>query len=225
MGEFEGFDAAAIRFLQTLGGEGPDWFKAQKKDYQRLIVAPTKGFVIDLGEALRERISDAIVSEPKTNGSIAPINNDLRFSRDKSPYKDHLLLKFWEGANKKTAPTLYVRIAPTGIGFATGAVFADVVKWRSQVASPFGADLARALAKLIRATGAEVVEEGLKRVPAPHPADHPRADLLRHKMIQVRWEEKLPTALHGPGFVDWCSKRLIRTAKVHEWLVAALESG
>ena len=121
MSEFEGFDADAIDFLKKLGGEQADWFKARKKDYQRLIVAPSKAFVTDLGAELQSRVSAGIVAEPKTNGSIAPINNDLRFSPDKSPYKDHLLLKFWEGANKKTAPTLYVRIAPSGIGFATGA--------------------------------------------------------------------------------------------------------
>ena len=34
----------------------------------------------------------------------APINNDLRFSPDKSPYKDHLLLRFWEGADKTGKP-------------------------------------------------------------------------------------------------------------------------
>jgi uncharacterized protein (TIGR02453 family) len=194
--EFEGFDPDAIDFLKKLGGEQADWFKARKKDYQRLIVAPSKAFVTDLGAELQSRVSAGIVAEPKTNGSIAPINNDLRFSPDKSPYKDHLLLKFWEGANKKTAPTLYVRIAPSGIGFATGAVFADLNGWRERVASQPGAELARALAKLVRGTGAEVVGADLKRVPAPYPADHPRGDLL---------------------------KRLERAAPIHHWLVAALD--
>jgi uncharacterized protein (TIGR02453 family) len=221
--EFEGFDPDAIDFLKKLGGEQADWFKARKKDYQRLIVAPSKAFVTDLGAELQSRVSAGIVAEPKTNGSIAPINNDLRFSPDKSPYKDHLLLKFWEGANKKTAPTLYVRIAPSGIGFATGAVFADLNGWRERVASQPGAELARALAKLVRGTGAEVVGADLKRVPAPYPADHPRGDLLRHKMIQVRWEEKAPALLGKPAFVGWCAKRLERAAPIHHWLVAALD--
>jgi uncharacterized protein (TIGR02453 family) len=222
MGEFEGFDAAAIRFLQTLGGEGPDWFKAQKKDYQRLIVAPTKGFVIDLGEALRERISDAIVSEPKTNGSIAPINNDLRFDPGKSPYKDHLLIKFWEGQDKKVAPTLFVRVAPKGIGFATGMAFDDPARWREAVAGSEGKGLADAIAKLVRSTHADVAGQVLKKVPTPYDANHPRADLLRHKMIQVRWQEKPPASLGRPDFVAWCLKRLERCAPIHHWLVREL---
>lgn len=34
------------------------------------------------------------------NGSIMGINRDIRFSKDKSPYKDHLDLWFWTGDRK-----------------------------------------------------------------------------------------------------------------------------
>lgn len=219
---FAGFEPSAMELLAELGGQDAEWFKANKPAYQELVASPCKAFVGAMGEALQNRISPGIVALPRTNGSIGPINNDLRFSPDKSPYKDHVLFRFWEGADKKTAPTLFVRLSKGGIGFATGAVFGDVTRWREAVASPQGAQLEAALSKLERGTRAEVVGRELKRVPAPYPDDHPRRDLLRHKLLQLRWEEKPPRLLGKPDFVDWCAKRLERCAPVHRWLVDSL---
>ena len=67
--------------------------------------------MIELGELPRSHSPD-IEAQPKNNGSTAPINNDLGFSPDASPYKDHIMLRFWEGTPKKTAPMLMVRISP-----------------------------------------------------------------------------------------------------------------
>ena len=71
------------------------------------------------------RISPRIVAIPRTNGSIGPINNDVRFAKNRSAYKDHLLFRFWElassGSDKKTAATLFVRLGSDSVGFATGA--------------------------------------------------------------------------------------------------------
>lgn len=217
---FDGFSDQALAFLAALPTRDPRWFKANKADYERLVVGPTKAFVVELGEELRADVP-ALVADPKTNGSIAPINNDLRFSPDKAPYKDHLLLKFWEGAPKKTAPTLYVRIAPGDVGFATGVLPADVETWRAAIDSPVGETLATAVDELARAKKADIAGEGLKRVPPPYSADHPRADLLRHKMLQVRWSEKAPASIAKPAFVGWCRKRLEACLPVHRALVEA----
>ncbi len=219
---FTGFEPEAIEFLATLGAKKADWFKAHKEDYERLVVGPSRAFVSALGAELVSSISDEIDFGPRTNHSIAPINNDLRFSPGKPPYKDHLLLRFWEGPNKKAAPTLFVRIAPSGIGFATGAAFDDLSRWREAVAAESGEELADAIARLVRSTKAEVVGQTLKRVPSPYPADHPREGLLRHKMIQVRWQEKPRASLSRPDFVAWCVKRLERCAEIHCWLVREL---
>ena len=218
---FDGYSDESIGFLAALPSRDPDWFKANKKEYERLIVAPTKALVVDLGERLREFVPD-IVAEPKTNGSIAPINNDLRFSPDKPPYKDNLMLRLWEGAPKKTAPTLFVRIAPDGVGFATGVIPADLDRWRSAVAGEGGAELADAIAATVKKTKAEVVGQELKRVPAPFDADHPRGDLLRHKMLQVRWIKPLPKSVAKASFAGWCAGQLEEALPIHRWLVENL---
>ena len=217
---FQGYSNEAMAFLESLPARDPAWFKANRADYQRLIVEPTKALVVDLGHELQQR-SPGIEAQPKTNGSIAPINNDLRFNPDGAPYKDHLMLRFWEGSPKKTAPTLMVRMGSDGVGFATGLVPADVNRWRDVIDSHSGEELAATIAGLVEAKNADVVGQDLKKVPAPYQADHPRADLLRHKSLQIRWLEPLPKSVAKPAFVGWLTKRLEAAMPVHRALVAA----
>ena len=183
---------------------------------------PAKAFVSALGEQLRADISDAIEAQPKTNGSIAPINNDLRFSPEASPYKDHLMFRFWEGPVKKTSAMLMVRVHPRdGIGFASGVNFANVDVWRDKVADDVaGPELAGLIDSIVAKTSADVVGQALKKVPKPYDQDHPRGDLLRHKGLQVRFIEKTPKVITGPKFVSYCAKRIAHLAPLHHWLVA-----
>ena len=159
---------------------------------------------------------------PRVNGSIAPLNRDVRFSADKTPYKDHLLFRWWEGSTKKTAPTLFVRLSADGIGFATGATF-EVDHWRMLIDDDkTGRPLSDAITAIGRMKPIDIAGAELKRVPAPYPADHPRGDLLRHKWIQVRWPESMPESIESARFVDWCMSRLQLMADIHRWLVANL---
>lgn len=216
---FDGFPQTGLDFLTTLGTKDKAWFDANRSTYDSDLVPHAKAFVVELGELLADRISGGIEGQPKTNGSIAPINNDLRFNPDASPYKDHLLIKFWEGPNKKTAPLLYVRMSPSdGIGFASGINISNVDQWRSAI-DEHGAPLAAALDELMTDAKAEVAGQGLKKVPKPYAEDHPRGDLLRHKGFQVRWVKKTPKSITTPKFADWCATELERASSVHHWLV------
>ena len=221
--EFNGFPKEGLDFLSELGSQNKQWFDANKKTYQSTVVAPTKAFVSALGDRLADGMAPAIVAQPKTNGSIAPINNDLRFSPDKPPYKDHLLLKFWEGENKKIAPTLHLRLSADDVGFSTGAMLPDLDRWRELIDDDAsGAPLAAALEELGKGRALDIAGEGYKRVPKPYPADHPRAGLLKHKMIQARWPEPLPDSVHTAEFVGFCADRLEACADVHRWFVSHL---
>lgn len=220
---FTGFPQEGLSFLDHLGEQDKRWFDQNRKVYDDSVVTPTKAFVSEMGEQLANSFAPGISAVPRANGSIAPINNDLRFSPDKAPYKDHLLLKFWEGPNKKVAPTLYVRISASDVGFATGAMLPDLERWRELVAADStGGSLATHLAQLGEGRPLDIAGEGYKRVPKPYPEDHPRAALLRHKMMQARWSEPLPDLVTKPGFVDFCVERLEACAPIHLWLVEHL---
>lgn len=216
---FSGFSQEGLAFLTELGERDKSFLDANRRTYEHQVATPAKEFVIAMGEALAEAISPHIVAIPKTNGSISPINNDVRFSRDASPYKGHLLFRFWEGTDKKTAPTLFVRVSEESVGFASGAPLASVERWRDLIADDdTGGALAAALVELGKGRRLDVAGQGYKRVPKPYAEDHPRADLLRHKSFQALWPEPTPASIHKGAFVEWCVKRLEDAGPVHRWL-------
>ncbi|MGH1492099.1 MAG: DUF2461 family protein [Acidimicrobiales bacterium] len=221
---FTGFPTEGLDFLEELGRRDKPWFDANRSVYNDHVVAPTKAFVVALGERLADGFAPGIVALPKTNGSIAPINNDLRFSPDKNPYKDHLMLRFWEGANKKTAPTLMLRIGADDIGYAIGVALPSIDRWRELIDDDkTGSALADALAALGKRRSLDIAGQDYKKVPKPYPEDHPRADLLRQKGgFQARWIEPTPKSIGSAKFVDHCMKRLERCSEVHRWMVANL---
>ena len=203
-------------FLTELPTLSSDEFKAMKKRYTSVLADPVKELVTDLLPHLHADVSAGVIGAAKTNGSIAPINNDLRFNPDATPYKDHVMLRFWEGPAKRVAPMLMVHVAPTRVGFASGIVPVDVGIWREAV-DERGEELAAAIDELATATGADVVGEELKRTPKPYDDDHPQAALLRHKMLQVRWI--LDAVPHEVDLVEFCATELGRTKRLHAELV------
>lgn len=220
---FEGFSPEALDLLRRLPEFDTAEFAERRPTYRRHLQAPLKAFVEALGPALRQRVSPELAFEAKTHRSIAPINNDLRFRPDAPPYKDHVLLRFWEGRDRKTAPTLYVRLTADEVGFATGAT-GDVQRWRAAV-DAHGAALAAGVEALRDATGGTIAGDPLKRVPRGYAADHPQGDLLRLRWIQVRWARPLPPSVATAEFVAYCADELAHAAPVHHWLVRRLEGG
>ena len=217
------FSGEARDFLRELPSHDKAWFDANRSTYQSLVAEPAKAFVEAVMSELQNELSPAITGVPRVNGSISPINRDVRFSADKTPYRDHLLFRWWEGEDKQTAPTLFVRLAADEVGFATGAMLPSLERWREVIDTEVtGAPLASAVAALVGETGADVAGMEYKRVPKPYAADHPRADLLRCKWLQVRWPQPFPGDADGMEFAPWCAKQLMRCADVHRWLVTNL---
>jgi uncharacterized protein (DUF2461 family) len=224
---FTGFPHAGLVLLARLPSLDTAGFAAARGEWEELLLEPARHFVDDLGAVLVERISYGLVADVRVNGSIAPINRDLRFDPHGPRYKDHLLFRWWDGTPKKTAPTLYVRLDPTRVGFASGIVFPSTDRWRTAVGD---ASRARALRQLIEgirrvAPDVDIAGADLKRVPAPFPADHPGADLLRHKaMFQLRWSGPLPSEVSSPDLVPLCAARLALLADLHRWLLTVVRA-
>ena len=96
---FTGFPAAGLEFLHDLSRRDKAWFDTHRDSYTTSVVAPTKAFVVALGARLRDEVSPGIVAEPRTNGSIGPINNDRLVDR-------HETLEI-AGADLKRVPKPY----------------------------------------------------------------------------------------------------------------------
>ena len=82
------FTPALFEFLAELSmNNDREWFQANKARYERDVRNPLLDFVADFGERLRT-ISPHMVADPRASGgSMFRIYRDVRFSKDKSPYK------------------------------------------------------------------------------------------------------------------------------------------
>ncbi len=92
------------------------------------------------------------------------------------------------------------------------------------VAGPEGERLADALDALGVGRDLDVAGQALERVPAPYGADHPRADLLRHKTFQARWMSDPAdlATVTSAALVDCCAGHLGACRDVHLLLVENL---
>lgn len=124
MSNFEGFPSDLIDFLKDLSKHNnKQWFEENKERYRISVVEPVKAFIVAMGEILPE-ISMNFVADPKTNGgSMFRIYRDVRFSKDKRPYKENVGCQFRHIAGKTAhAPGYYVHIEPEAI-FAGGGIW------------------------------------------------------------------------------------------------------
>jgi len=219
---FSGFPKQTIAFLSNLQkNNNKAWFSSHREDYEKFFLAPALSLVPDLG-ALLKRLDSRVHAEPKVNGSIGRINRDIRFSHDKSPYKDHLDLWFWTGANRKDAkPGYFFRLRPDSLVLGVGMhefESAMLTRYRKAVLDPHkGAALVSLVTRLTRA-GYEFGGKSYKRVPAGLPADHPRAELLKHDSLHVATTSSVPKEAFVADFTSFCAHRYAAMAPLCAWL-------
>ncbi len=218
---FTGFDSQAVALLAELPTWDAERYDAHRDQLKSGVSTPGRGLITAVADELPAELTVS------TRSSVSPLHRDLRFAAPGSPrYKDHLLLTAWHGDDKRTGATLWVRVDASQVGFASGISLDGEhrERWRAAIADDRGAALTTAIDDLAAARDVDVAGEQLARVPKPYPPDHPRADLLRHKSVQVRYIEPLPDTVDGAEFAPWCAERLARLLPVHHWLVEHIET-
>ena len=98
--EFSGFAPRALTWLRDLAANNRrEWFEAHRDTYEIELRTPLRALVEELDVRLAERVPE-IVGDPKR--SIFRIYRDVRFSRDKSPYKTHVSCWFFHRRSSKS---------------------------------------------------------------------------------------------------------------------------
>jgi uncharacterized protein (TIGR02453 family) len=189
---FTGFEPAAIQFLADLAAHNDrTWFQPRKSDYERLLKQPLEALCVALEERFRAR-DIPLTADPAR--SPFRIYRDVRFSKDKSPYKTHLGASFPYAARGAEEPRVhgsggYFHLQPGEIFVGGGMWHPDKERldaWRRAVAEDTTTVRAIIDEPSFVATFGEVSADGehrLKRVPAGYPADHPEAELLKIKDV------------------------------------------
>ena len=221
---FDGFPDEAFSFLKGLAEDNSkDWFQANRKAYEKGLMDPAKAFVTALGERLTG-LDPAIVAEPRVNGSIFRINRDVRFSKDKTPYKTHLDLWFWHGEGRTTARSgFYFRMFHDRLLLGAGChTFSkeQLAAYREAVAeAPWGDRAAAIVAGLRGLGGVDVGGLHYKRVPRGLDPEHRHVELLKHNALFAGIEMPLPAEAGSAAFADWCLERFRPLAPLHQLMV------
>ncbi len=164
-------------FLDALAADNSrDWFQAHKARYEAALKAPAEALLAVVAPEL------AAMAEAPVETKLFRMNRDVRFSADKTPYHTHLHM-LWRPRGA-AAPAWFFGIARGYVraGWGTMAFSKPGLEaWRDLM----GGDDGMAAAAAIAATGLAPSAPGLKRVPAPWPQDHPRADHLRRKGLML----------------------------------------
>lgn len=228
---FKGFPKEGLNFLKQLSSNNnKEWFKAHKEDYQKNLQMPAQGFVEAMGKKL-QTMNPNIRFDTRTNGSgsLMRIYRDIRFSKDKTPYKTAIAGMFWEGEGKKTESSSFgFHMEPDGMklmagmwGFPKPALLA----FREGVDDEkMGAKLEKALQKVMGSGEYKISGEHYKRVPREYDSEHPRADLLRYNHLYVYPAQPIPASVvTSEKLVDAFYKHCQAMAPVQEWLVEAFK--
>ena len=228
---FEGFDAGALRFLRGLRrhNEKP-WFEAHRAAWEQEIRAPLRALVEEMDLRLAG-FAPEIVGDPRR--SVFRIHRDVRFSRDKSPYKTHASCQFFHrdarhGAGQDAdgaGAGFYFQIAP-GECFAAAGIWmparAALEKLREALADDHESFDAIVAAPAFRRLVGKLDEEAmLVRTPRGVAADHPAARWLRYKSFTVTRPMEDDDAL-GPTLPQRLERTFRTLTPFVRWLNAAL---
>ena len=175
------FSADLFRFLTELrANNNREWFLAHRDRYDADVRDPCLTFISEVGPRLRA-IGRHFVADPRpSGGSLFRIYRDVRFSKDKRPYKTNIGVHFPHrgGTKDAHAPGFYLHLEP-------GESFAGAGLWHPDPAAlgkVRDAIVARPHAwKAVLASKLPLEGDALRRPPRGYPPDHPFADDLKRK--------------------------------------------
>jgi uncharacterized protein (TIGR02453 family) len=227
------FPTETLAFLADLRAYNTKpWFDAHRHRYEAAYLEPAKAFVETIAPALEDLVP-GIATEPRVNGSIFRIKRDTRFSKDKTPYKDHLDFWFWAGDRRTALSGLFLRIAPDAVIVGAGAHGFDpprLARYRAAVAdSGAGRELAATVTRLER-RGHEVGDETTHEPHAASPPtvtgnvfcatarstptpSSPRSSRPTRRSYRRCFATGTPSRRSTPGSSPTCSSRLAHVSR------------
>jgi uncharacterized protein (TIGR02453 family) len=198
---FAGWPEEALDFYEGLEADNSKTYWLAHKDvYETCVLAPMTELLAEL--------------EPEHGETkIFRPYRDVRFSKDKSPYKTAIGAHAGDG---------YVQLSAAGLAAGSGMYGMapdQLERYRSAVAAEATGGALTQIIDLLREAGVGVHgRESLKSAPRGYPPDHPRIELLRHKGL-VAWKEwPVEPWLATPAAGKVVAEFLVASRPLGQWL-------
>jgi uncharacterized protein (TIGR02453 family) len=194
---FVGMPDEGLAFLEDLEERNTrDFFEANKAVFKEEVQAPFAALVEAAVGRLRRTVPN--LGQPK----IFRIYRDLRFAKDKTPYKTSMSASVpsrpppAEDGRPGVDTGFYVNVGPAGLYVASGLYHPgrpELERVRAAIADPDSGPELEAILHRAAAKGLEPYLDPLQRVPRSYPADHPRAGLLKARSLVLnRQHDRAP---------------------------------
>jgi uncharacterized protein (TIGR02453 family) len=231
MTRFPGFSPAALRFLRQLKRENRrEWFEANRSVYDD-VVRPTLMALVEAVDDRLAQVAPEFVGDTKR--SVFRIHRDVRFSKDKSPYKTNVAAWFFhrragKGVGSSSpdggAAGFYLHVEP-GASMVGGGLWMPMKPQLTAVRDAIAAktDLFEAtMASPFRRRFGSLDEEAkLTRPPKGYPADHPALEWLKHRSFTAG-RPLTDAEVGSPTLPDKAVKDFVRLLPFVRFLNAAL---
>jgi len=223
--DFQGFPKEMLEFLQNLThNNNREWFNEHKDVYRTKMLEPAQAFVMVMGARLRS-LYPTLIADERTNGagSIFRIYRDARFSRDKTPYKTHLGILFWQGSRKKIEnPGFYFQLEPGRMMLAAGVYefprkFIETFR-QAVVDKKLGSSLVESVRRVEAAGDYTVERKHYKRIPAGYDPSSPNVDYLRYNALYAYTMGAVPEECYSQEIMDYCFDRFRAMSPIMDWL-------
>ena len=215
------FSPEAMKFLRGLARNNDRLgFEERREVYERSLKAPMLALVEEISTAM-EGFAPEHVRPP--HKITMRIYRDIRFSKNKLPYKTHLSA-WWarRGMEKTSGGGFYLQISPQEVMVAAGVYMPEreqlltLRRWMSENHEAYRANVK----KLMKARGAgfdSIDAQGLTRMPKGFASDDPADELVRAKNWGVR--SSLPSEL---ALEPELAREVVRRFKLASALVETL---
>lgn len=124
------FTQDTFDFLSALASNNRrEWFSEHKQDYEATVRIPALNFISDIATELAMISPHFLALPKKVGGALMRVHRDIRFGKDKRPYKTNIGIQFRHEVGKDVhAPGYYLHIAPDDC-------FVGVGLWRPDAAA------------------------------------------------------------------------------------------
>ena len=222
---FTGFPPEGLAFLRRLKKNNTrPWFQKHKHEYEELVRFPMQCLIAELRDAMAMAAPELNI-DPRR--SIFRIYRDVRFSKNKAPFKTHIAASFnLRGRKGPTEqPGLYLHIGPEEV-FIGGGLYMPASPQLKKLRAAMVEDPEEFLAVVrdpaFRRLFGTLQGDRLIRAPLGFPADHPMIDHLKQKQFYVGVERDEGDVLR-PRFAADVQKVFVRCLPLIRWLANALQ--
>ncbi|MER7169261.1 DUF2461 domain-containing protein [Micromonospora sp. NPDC000207] len=209
---FEGFPKEAFAFYRDLDEDNSkEFWHAHKDTYDTCVRDPMQA----LAERLGDRFGPTKVWRPQ---------RDVRFAKDKSPYKTY------QGLTAGSADSVgyYLQLDGHGVhlgGGYHGLTSAQVERYREAVDADRSGRRLVEIVDGLRDDGWQIVGERLKTRPRGCPADHPRVELLRFRSLGAESYVKEGDRLHRASAEKVVRDGWSQVRRLVDWLDRHVQTG